>query len=191
LGNMMEHIDLAELKNRNFSILGEKLFLRVMTNELVEDKYVNWMNDYEITKYTEQKFKSHNRKDVEDFVKSKFQSEDDLLFGIFYDNLHIGNIKLGPINFNHMVSDISYFIGDRGAWGKGITTKVIGAVVRIAFDIVGLEKITAGVYENNSGSINVLENNGFVLEGIKRSQVFFEGKRMDIAFYGKVKGDKG
>ena len=157
---MTKHIDLAELKNQTFSVLGEELILRVMTSELVADRYVNWMNDYEITKYTEQKYRSHNRKDVEEFVQSKYKSEVDLLFGIFNNKSHVGNIKLGPIDFNHMVSDISYFIGDRTMWGKGISTKVIGTVVGISFDVVGLEKVTAGVYENNTGSIVVLEKMG-------------------------------
>jgi [ribosomal protein S5]-alanine N-acetyltransferase len=188
---MTKHIDLAELKNQTFSVLGEKLFLKAMTSELVEDRYINWMNDYEVTKYTEQKYRNNNRKDVEDFVKSKYQSEADLLFGIFYNKSHIGNIKLGPIDFNHMVSDISYFIGDKSMWGKGISTKVIGIVVEIAFNVVGLEKVTAGVYENNTGSIVVLEKNGFVLEGVKRSQVLFEGKRIDGAIYGRIKNDVG
>ncbi|HIF10916.1 MAG TPA: N-acetyltransferase [Sneathiellales bacterium] len=188
---MTKHIDLAELKNQTFSVLGEILILKVMTSELVEDRYVNWMNDYEITKYTEQKYRSHNRKDVEDFVRTKYQSEADLLFGIFSNKLHVGNIKLGPIDFNHMVSDISYFIGDRSMWGKGISTKVIGTVVEIAFDVVGLEKVTAGVYEKNTSSIVVLEKNGFVLEGVKRSQVLFEGKRIDFAIYGRIKDDVG
>ena len=26
---------------------------------------------------------------------------------------HIGNIKLGPINFDHLTSEISYFIGEK------------------------------------------------------------------------------
>ncbi|MDP6019966.1 MAG: GNAT family protein, partial [Alphaproteobacteria bacterium] len=82
-------------------------------------------------------------------------------------------------------------IGDRTMWGKGISTKVIGTVVGISFDVVGLEKVTAGVYENNTGSIVVLEKNGFVLEGVRRSQILFEGKRINSVMYGRIKDDVG
>ncbi len=49
-----------------------------------------------------------------------------------------------------------------------------------------LKKITAGVYENNKASIKVLQNNGFKQEGILRSQVDFEGDRINVFLFGKL-----
>ena len=37
-----------------------------------------------------------SREDLEDFVIQKYDSNCDLLFGIFYNDEHIGNIKLDP-----------------------------------------------------------------------------------------------
>ena len=39
--------------------------------------------------------------------------------------IHIGNIKLGPIDFIHKNALISYFIGEKKYWGKNITTMAI------------------------------------------------------------------
>lgn len=69
--------------------------MRILTKKDVSDKYVLWLNDYEVTKYTEQRYRQHSRVDIEDFEVEKFKSKFDLLFGIFKDNRHIGNIKLG------------------------------------------------------------------------------------------------
>jgi len=64
-------------------------------------------------------------------VEEKYKSNNDLLFGIFFDSYHIGNIKLGPIDFIHKVSDVSYFIGEKEYWGKGIATLIIKILFKL------------------------------------------------------------
>ena len=73
-----------------------------------------------------------------------------MLFGIFYYKKHIVNIKLGSVGYYHKTSNLSYFIGNQKYWGMGITTLVIGEIVKIAFEILALSKINASVYENNN-----------------------------------------
>lgn len=179
--------DLGYLKNQVFLLPNRLITLKVLTPKDVSDKYVNWFNDYEVVRYTEQKFVQHNKKGVIDFVKDKLNSNIDLLFGIFFDTRHIGNIKLGPIDFNHKVSDISFVIGDKEMWGKGVMTQVIDFVVGLAFNDVGLDKITAGAYANNVGSIKTLKRNGFIVEGRRIKQTLFEGERIDAVIFGRVR----
>ena len=50
-----------------------------------------------------------------------------LPFAIKTTDKHIGNIKLGPINWIHRYGDISLLIGDKDYWGKGIATEAIRA----------------------------------------------------------------
>ena len=90
----------------------EKIHLRTIVVEDVLENYVNWLNDYEVTKYTELKYFKHTLEIVANFVNQKYHSKNDLLFGIFLENSHIGSIKLGNINLHHMSSEISYFIGN-------------------------------------------------------------------------------
>lgn len=178
--------NVSEIKRKVYVLSDENVSLRTLTPQMVTDAYVNWMNDYEVTKFTEQKFLTHTIEGVRDFVLTKLNSGTDVLFGVFYNTKHIGNIKLGRINFDHQVSDISYFIGDKEFWGKGIATLIICSVVRIAFNDLGLVKVTAGSYCNNVASIKALEKNGFVLEGTRCKQIFFEGNRIDSLIYGKL-----
>ena len=97
-------------------------------------KYQKWMNDTEVHKYTEQRHKKHSLKDIKDFVIQKNKSKYEFLYGIFLKKTksHIGNIKLGPINFIHKFAEISYFIGEKELWGKGYATKVIKEIIKIA-----------------------------------------------------------
>ena len=179
--------DLSNLKNRVFLLPNKQLTLKILSHKDVSDEYVSWLNDYEVVRFTEQKYAKHNKEGIIAFVNDKFNSNTDLLFGIFFDIRHIGNIKLGPIDFNHKVSDISFFIGDREMWGKGLMTQVIDFVVGLAFSDVGLDKVTASAYANNIGSIKTLENNGFIVEGRRIKETLFEGERIDDVIFGKVR----
>lgn len=164
----------------------EHCTLRILKKKDVSDDYVFWLKNYEITKYTEQKYRSHTSADVEEFVVEKYKSKSDLLFGIFIDNKHIGNIKLGPIRWEHLSGEVSYFIGEKEFWGRGIAFVVIKKVVEFAFNEIGLKKINASYYENNIGSAKVLEKCGFSVEGVIKSSLIFEGERIDRVLVGII-----
>ena len=61
----------------------EKINLQTLAEYDVSEKYVKWLNDYEVTKYTEQKHFEHTLESTLDFVNLKRNSKNDLLFGIF------------------------------------------------------------------------------------------------------------
>lgn len=166
--------------------INSSLNLKVLQVSDITPSYIKWMNTREIVQYTEQNLYQHNHESVSKFVNRMFLSETDFLFGIFYINRHIGNIKLGPINLVHKKADISYIIGDSDYWGKGIATIVIKAVVEFAFKELKLHKLYASVYENNFGSSKVLIKNGFTLEGHFKEDLSFEDVRIDQFRYGLI-----
>ena len=175
------------LAKKNIKIkVDERILLKVLRPNDVSESYVDWLNDYEVTKFTEQKYFRHTLESTKAFVSQKFNSEVDLLFGIFLDETHIGNIKLGFMKFEHMSADVSYFIGENKFWGKGIASKCVETVVHFAVTELGLKKINAGYYENNIGSAKVLEKCGFVVEGKRISELIFEKKRINRILVGYV-----
>ena len=168
----------------------KKITLRKLNlSKDISNKYLNWMNDVEVHKYTEQKYFKHSLTKINKFVQEKNKSKYEFLYGIFLRkknfNIHIGNIKLGPINFIHKTGEISYFIGDKELWGKGCTTLAIKEVAKIAKKM-GLKKLKAGLYEMNIGSKKVLEKNNFKLEGKMKSEIIYKGKRYNRYWFGKI-----
>lgn len=159
--------------------LGESGILRVLKEADVTETYVQWLNNYDVVKFTEQRFSMHDLGTVQAFVREKFVSNNDYLFGIFWDKCHIGNIKLGPINWHHLTADVSYFLGSKDHWGKGIATLAVGSVVVFADSVLRLKKLNAGYYSLNVGSARVLEKCGFKHQGTKISNIVFEGRRID------------
>jgi len=153
----------------------------------VTSKYVKWMNDKTTHNFTEQKYLNTKKKDILKYVKSKNNSKDEFLFGIFVkkNDEHIGNIKLGPINKIHKRAEISYFIGSKEYWQKSYGYYAIREIIKIAKK-KGVKKLKAGCYSNNLPSVKVLKKNGFKLEGILKSEIIYEKKRIDGLIFGKL-----
>ena len=168
----------------------EKIVLRKLNlKKDISKKYQNWMNDFEVHKFTEQKYKKHSLINIRKFVREKNKSRNEFLYGIFLKKnnlkIHIGNIKLGPINFIHKTAEVSYFIGEKELWGKGYTTLAIKEIIKIAKK-KDIKKLIAGTYEKNTGSQKTLLNNGFKIEGIQKSEVIYKGKRISVILLGKT-----
>lgn len=153
----------------------------------VTERYVAWMNDPQITRYLESRFAPLSRGELVDYVEQMRSSPDNSFFAILLrDNgMHVGNIKLGPIDRRHLRASIGLIIGEPSAWGKGIATEAIRAISTWAFTELHLEKLTAGAYAANVGSIRAFEKVGFSREGRLIDEVILEdGSRGDVILLG-------
>lgn len=176
----------------NKIIAGELISLRQIEMRDCTKRYVEWLNDPEVNQYLETKWFRQDMESIEAFVKSQRENEHSILFAIISneDNRHIGNIKIGPINMHYRHADISYFIGDKQFWNKGIATEAISLVCEFGFGELGLHRIEAGAYAAAVGSWKALEKNGFQREGVFREQVLLNGEYMDIYRYGLLRSGR-
>ena len=83
-------------------------------------------------------------------------------------------------------AEIGYWIA-KPYWGRGLMTDVVRAFVRYAFKELGVERLTAHVFEFNQASARVLEKNGFTLEGRLRRHFMKNGELIDGRLYGLLK----
>ena len=165
-----------------------KIFLKELDTKDVSTDYISWLKDKEVLKYTDQRFLIHTKKKVLKFVKLMKKSKKNFLYGIFDSHLnkHIGNIKLGPINFFHKYASISYLIGNKYYWNKGVATQAIREIVSLAKKKYKLKKLIAGVYSPNKSSAIVLKKCKFKLEGISIKRLTLSNKkRVDLYLFGR------
>ena len=155
-----------------------KIKLKKLTKSDVKAKHISWMNDYEVTKYTEQRFYKYTLKSINNYIDSKLLSRDSILLGIFFNDEHIGNILISCVDKKHLSCNLSYLIGDKKKWGQGIGTFVVSEAINFIFSEHKLTKISAGCYKINKGSIAVLKNNNFVLEGEKKNRLFLKVREL-------------
>ncbi len=67
---------------------------------------------------------------------------------------------------------------DPAAAGRGLAQEMVGAVVELAFEVVGLDRVVATVDVPNRGSINLMERLGFTpfgrAQGPNHPMILFE-----------------
>lgn len=102
---------------------------------------------------------------------------------------HIGNIKLGSINWLHRHADISLFIGDNKYWGQGLATEAINIVTEFSFEELNLNKVKAGCYAGNVGSAMAFEKCSFKQEGVLRNHCWSHGEYVDCLLYGLLRDE--
>jgi len=152
--------------NKNF-LENENIYLRNVCLEDVNDSYYQWLNDPQVNQFLETRFVVQSKVKIAEFVASKDGNANEILLAICdkKQDLHIGNIKLGPINWYHRRAEISLLIGNKEYWGKGIASQAIQLISQFAFQTLNLNKIMAGAYKNNIGSIKAFQKCGYKIEG--------------------------
>tara|TARA_B100000401_G_C52737084_1_gene686409 strand:+ start:517 stop:1020 length:504 start_codon:yes stop_codon:yes gene_type:complete len=165
-----------------------KIFLRELNEKNVSKEYVRWLNSSSVNLYTEQKYFKHTIKSVKEYVLDKKKSRLEFLYGIFLNSnkIHVGNIKIGPINKIHKTAYVSYFIGSSKYRSKGIMSEAFNQIFNLAKKKFKIKKIQAGIYEKNISSKKLLEKNKFKLEGVFLSQLIYKKKRIKKLIYGKI-----
>ena len=144
-------------------VKGNNITLKILSPEDVTQNYVAWMQDEEVVQFMESRWKSYTLDTLKYYVKRMDASRNDYLFGIYANdnNEHIGNIKIGGINFIHNFGNLGLFIGNKEKWGGGYGAEAVKLATEYAFHELNLNKLTAGIYENNKGCYRAFLNAGY------------------------------
>jgi [ribosomal protein S5]-alanine N-acetyltransferase len=99
----------------------------------------------------------------------------------------IGRIALnGVVRGAFQSCSLSYWVGASHN-GRGFATKAVCAIVRVAFEELGLHRVQAETLLHNAGSQRVLERNGFTPYGMAPEYLNIAGRWQDHALYQLVK----
>lgn len=96
----------------------------------------------------------------------------------------LGNIRRGVSQSAHL----GYWMGAEFA-DKGYMTEAVGAVLRHAFDTLGLHRVEAACIPDNARSARVLEKAGFTQEGVLRSYLKIDGQWRDHRLFARLSSD--
>ncbi len=166
----------------------ERIYFRNLQDSDIDKGYFEWLNDPEVSQYLETRYSIQTREMIKEFISNQSGNKNSHLFAIcLKDNdLHIGNIKLGPIEFIHGRGDLSYLIGRKELWGKGYASEAVKLILGFAKKVLNLYKVDASVYEDNIGSYRVLLNNGFKKQGKLKNHWNINGKYQDNILLTKI-----
>jgi len=99
----------------------------------------------------------------------------------------IASIQVKGVDWMVPKAELGYYI-DAAYEGKGITTRATSLIIAYAFDELKLNKLYIRTHKENMPSVRIAEKNGFVLEGIIRSDYkTTSGTLVDLLYYGLLK----
>lgn len=157
-----------------------RLKLTPLSKSFLSKKYVKWMNDKDIVKYM-QSGGNYSIEKLSDYL-DEVELKPKYFWAITVKSceVHIGNIKIDPIDFKNKFGEYGIMVGDKNFWGKGFAKEASEEVIRFCFQELDLRKINLGVHSINDDAVNLYKKLGFVIEGHFKKHVAFEGRFIDI-----------
>ncbi len=161
----------------------QRCTLEQFTERHLTDRYVSWLNDPEVVRYSEQRHKTHDLESCQGYMKS-FDGTPHYFIAISETHQglgHIGNLNV-YVDQNNQSADVGILLGHREIWGQGYGVEVWTAVCDYLLHNLGLRKITAGTSANNIGMRNIMKRTGMVEDGQRKRQLLIEGEEIDIVY---------
>ena len=121
-------------------------------------------------------------------VRSSMDNRTSFEFGMFERDTgaYVGNVGVINVRKDARLASIAYYV-DPEKWGKGYATEGGEAMLRFAFQTLGLYRIAGTCMLHNMASRRVMEKLGFRFEGIARSELLKDGKFIDVAHLAVLK----
>lgn len=158
-----------------------RLRITSFSEEYLTTRYVGWLNDPMVVRYSEQRHKKHTLESCRQYWQSFIDSPH-----IFWAMTaiepplgHIGNMN-AHIDTTNSVADVGILIGERTVWGKGYGLEAWVAVCNYLLCDVGIRKVTAGTIAANKGMIRIMEKADMVADGRRIRQCMVDGIEVDI-----------
>lgn len=146
---------------------GDKIVLRTLMPSDIKERYLSWLNDPVICQYLEVGIFPTTMDELRKFYEQISVSKTDVFLAIVVkkNRKHIGNIKLGGINWVHGFANLGIVIGEKEYWAKGIGQEACRLMLEYAFHRLNLHKVTLGVWANHFPAIRAYKKIGFQEEG--------------------------
>ena len=170
--------DFLELK-------GEKVTLRPFGSGDITEAYIGWLNDPEVTRFSNQRFRRHTRESCEEYLAS-FAGTRNLFVSVrdAATDSAIGTMTAYR-NLNHGTCDVGIMVGAREYWGGGYGQEAWDLLTGWLVKVAGVRKLTAGCLAANGGMVKLMERSGMVPDGVRKAQELVDGEPVDIVHYAK------
>ena len=161
------------------TIESERLIFKPLSMQHFTQDYVDWLNDPDVYRYLETG--GNYTLDLLKTYLLDVEKKDILFWGIHLKDslLHIGNIKIDPVNFKNGTAEYGIMMGRKSEWGKGYAKEATLAIIEFCFKEMRLRKITLGVIADNKVACYLYKKIGFETEGVYKNHCFVEGEYCD------------
>lgn len=167
----------------------ERLRIVAFSEEHLTAKYVSWMNDPEVVRFSNQRHRVHTLESCREFWLS-FTGTPHRFWAITAKDPaigHIGNMH-ARIDSVHSIADVAILLGEKQYWGSGYGQEAWGATCGYLLRTMGMRKVTAGTLATNKPMLALMHRSGMTEDGIRVRHMLAEGQEVDIV-HGALFGD--
>ena len=142
--------------------------LKKFNTSNITKKYMSWLKDKEIIKFT--RINPKNKYiDIVKYVKRHQNNKNEKLLRIIFKKKHIGNLRIHFIN--QIKATLAILIGEKNYHSKGIGTKSIKLAIKY-IKKNKIKKIYAYVHKENLHSLRLFKKSGFKIKEINKQITF-------------------
>lgn len=166
-------------------IVGSRVRVRSFGESDINDAYLGWLRDPATVRFSNQRFRTHDRTSAMDYLRS-FDGSANLFFGIelLEDSRLIGTMTVYRA-VPHETADIGILIGDAGSKGRGYGLEAWGLVLDWLLAQPNVRKVTCGTLAANLPMIRIAERSGMQPDGVRAAQELLDGAPVDIVHYAR------
>lgn len=167
------------------SLQNAKVTLRQFTEADITQRYLSWLNDPQVVRYSNQRFKTHTVETSLAYLRS-FARTQNLFLAIIDNSSHeiVGTLTI-YCTVPHRTADIGILIGDKTVWGQGLGTEAWQLAISYVLDTLGYRKVTGGTLKVNQSMVKIMKKSGMYLEAVRPRQEILDGTEVDIVYYAK------
>lgn len=178
--------DLRDILPRG-PLRGERVELRLMTEDDIDARHVGWLNDAEVVRFSNQRFIKHDRASCLAYLRG-FDGSAHRYWAIrrIDTGERIGTLTayLSP---HHGTVDLGLLVGERSAWGQGFGLDAWRTLMQAALAVHCVRKVTGGTLDCNIGMLKIFERAGMQHEAVRRAQELVEGQPRDLVYYARFR----
>jgi RimJ/RimL family protein N-acetyltransferase len=140
-----------------------------------------WYRDPELARLTRYSLKPMSDDEVDRFFHARLLSPESVAYAI---EVREDRRLIGLTTFSNLDPDngsvlFHISIGEHDAWGRGYGTEATRLMLQLAFERIGLHRVSLSVFGFNERAIRAYQRAGFRVEGRAREAIVRDGGRRD------------
>ncbi|MFH0920126.1 MAG: GNAT family N-acetyltransferase [Fibrobacterota bacterium] len=162
-------------------IITERLVLEPFSEKHLTERYVSWLNDPDVVRYSEQRHRKHSLETCRIYYES-MKAVKNWFWAVIETKQnagHIGNVT-AYFDRNNQVVDIAIMIGEKALQGKGYGLEAWNGVLEFLKKQKDARKITAGTMAVNQPMLKIMEKSGMKDDGRKVGQFLYDDQAVDM-----------
>ena len=169
-------------------IVGDRVYLSPMNSDDYL-KYVDWMNSYEVGKFTGAHARITSIEGEKEWLARATSEKYNFAIVLKENDTLIGNISLMKVHDVNRTAELWIFIGDENYLSRGYGSEAIMLLLDYAFNHVNLNNIMLRVFSFNPRAMRAYEKCGFKKYGVWEKSHYFNGEYFDEVYMNILKDD--